>query len=230
MSLYTIILIASISIPFLLSFDKKLQFYKQWRYLIPSILVIALFYIVGDIYFTKIGVWGFNRAHLSNIYLFKLPIEEWLFFLAIPYASIFLHDVLHVYFPNFRLSANVSKRLSIVFFVIALVTLIRNLDKAYTVYILSVFIIIIAISYFDKFDTISRFYCTFLIILTPFVLVNGVLTGAFTTEPVVWYDHAENLNIRFITIPIEDFVYGFTMLLGAIMLRNRLKKKNDFNQ
>ena len=225
MSLYTIILIASISIPFLLSFDKKLQFYKQWKYLIPSIVAIALFYIVGDIYFTKIGVWGFNRTHSSNIFLFKLPIEEWLFFLAIPYASIFLHDVLHAYFPSFQLPIYVSKRLSIFFFLMALVTLLLNLDKAYTVYILSIFIIIITVSYFDKSDTINRFYCTFLIILIPFVLVNGVLTGAFTAEPVVWYDHSENLNLRFITIPIEDFIYGFTMLLGAIMLRNRLKKK-----
>lgn len=225
MSLYTIILIASISIPFLLSFDKKLQFYKQWKYLIPSIVAIALFYIVGDIYFTKIGVWGFNRTHLSNIFLFKLPIEEWLFFLAIPYASIFLHDVLHAYFPSFQLPIYVSRRLSIFFFLMALVTLLLNLDKAYTVYILTIFIIIITVSYFDKSDTISRFYCTFLIILIPFVLVNGVLTGAFTAEPVVWYDHSENLNLRFITIPIEDFIYGFTMLLGAIMLRNRLKKK-----
>lgn len=227
MSLYTIILIASISIPFLLSFDKKLQFYKQWKYLIPSIVAIALFYIVGDIYFTKIGVWGFNRTHLSNIFLFKLPIEEWLFFLAIPYASIFLHDVLHAYFPSFQLPIYVSKRLSIFFFLMALVTLLLNLDKAYTVYILTIFIIIITVSYFDKSDTISRFYCTFLIILIPFVLVNGVLTGAFTAEPVVWYDHSENLNLRFITIPIEDFIYGFTMLLGAIMLRNRLKKKEE---
>lgn len=227
MSLYTIILIASISIPFLLSFDKKLQFYKQWKYLIPSIVAIALFYIVGDIYFTKIGVWGFNRTHSSNIFLFKLPIEEWLFFLAIPYASIFLHDVLHAYFPSFQLPIYVSRRLSIFFFLMALVTLLLNLDKAYTVYILTIFIIIITVSYFDKSDTISRFYCTFLIILIPFVLVNGVLTGAFTAEPVVWYDHSENLNLRFITIPIEDFIYGFTMLLGAIMLRNRLKKKEE---
>lgn len=227
MSLYTIILIASISIPFLLSFDKKLQFYKQWKYLIPSIVVIALFYIVGDIYFTKIGVWGFNRTHLSNIFLFKLPIEEWLFFLAIPYASIFLHDVLHAYFPSFQLPIYVSRRLSIFFFLMALVTLLLYLDKAYTVYILTIFIIIITVSYFDKSDTINRFYCTFLIILIPFVLVNGVLTGAFTAEPVVWYDHSENLNLRFITIPIEDFIYGFTMLLGAIMLRNRLKKKEE---
>lgn len=224
MSLYTIILLASISIPFLLSFDKKLQFYKQWKYLLPSIIAIALFYIVNDIYFTKLGVWGFNREYLSSIFLFKLPIEEWLFFIAIPYASIFLHDVLHVYFPNFKLPRSISRRLSIIFFVIALLVLVLNLGKSYTVYIMIVFLIVLVISYFDKSDTISRFHCTFLVILIPFVLVNGALTGAFTAEPVVWYDHTENLNLRFITIPIEDFVYGFTMLLTAIMLRNRLKK------
>lgn len=223
MSLYTIILITSISIPFLLSFDKKLQFYKQWKYMLPSILIIALFYILGDIYFTKIGVWGFNKDYLSSVFLFKLPIEEWLFFIAIPYASIFLHDVLHVYFSNFTLPRNIARRLSIFLFVIAFVVLLLNLDKAYTVYIMSIFLVVIAVSYFDKSDTISRFYCTFLAILIPFVLVNGALTGAFTTDPVVWYDHTENLNLRFITIPVEDFVYGFTMLLAAIMLRNRLK-------
>ena len=224
MSLYTIILIASISIPFLLSFDKKVQFYKQWKYLLPSIIAIALFYIVGDIYFTKISVWGFNRDYLSGVFLFNLPIEEWLFFIAIPYASIFLHDVLHAYFPNFRLPNYVSRRLSIFFFVIALVVLLLNLDKAYTVYIMIVFLVVFALSYFDKTDTISRFYCTFLVILIPFILVNGALTGAFTTDPVVWYDNTQNLDVRLITIPIEDFAYGFTMLLLAIMLRNRLKK------
>ena len=224
MSLYTIILIASISIPFLLSFDKKVHFYKQWKYLLPSVIAIALFYIVGDIYFTKIGVWGFNSDYLSGVFLFNLPIEEWLFFIAIPYASIFLHDVLHAYFPKFKLSNGVSRRLTIFFFAIALVVLIFNLDKAYTVYIMVVTLIVLTISYFDWTNTISRFYGTFLVILIPFILVNGALTGAFTPNPVVWYDHTQNLDIRLITIPIEDFAYGFTMLLLAIMLRNRLKK------
>ena len=192
--------------------------------MLPSIIAVALFYIVGDIYFTKIGIWGFNREYLSSVFLFKLPIEEWLFFIAIPYASIFLHDVLHVYFPNFKIPSYISRRISIFFFVIALIVLLLYLDKAYTVYIMIVFLLVIAVSYFDKSDTISRFYGTFLIILIPFVLVNGALTGAFTANPVVWYDHTENLNLRFITIPIEDCVYGFAMRLAAIMLRNRLKK------
>ena len=224
MSLYTIILIASISMPFILSFDKKLQFYKQWKYLLPSIIIIALFYLVGDIYFTKLGIWGFNENYLSSIFLFKLPIEEWLFFLAIPYASIFLHDVLHVYFPKFKLTPRKSRNVSIILLFISMGILLLNLDKAYTTYIFWIFIVIIIISYFDKSNTINRFYCTFLIILIPFILVNGLLTGAFTAEPVVWYDDSQNLNLRLLTIPIEDFIYGFTMLLAAIMLRNRLKK------
>ncbi|NLA62252.1 MAG: lycopene cyclase domain-containing protein, partial [Bacteroidales bacterium] len=212
MSLYTIILIASISIPFLLSFDKKVQFYKQWKYLLPSVIAIALFYIVGDIYFTKIGIWGFNKEYLSGVFLFYLPIEEWLFFIAIPYASIFLHDVLHAYFPNFKLPSSVSRRLTIFFFTIALVVLLLNLDKAYTVYIMVVSLIVLAIAYFDWTDTISRFYCTFLVIFIPFVLVSGALAGAVTPNPVVWYDNAQNVDKRLITIPIEDFAYGFTML------------------
>ena len=114
------------------------------------------------------------------------------------------------------------RRLTI-FFLIALVVLLLRL-KAYTVYIMIVSLVALAIAYFDRTDTVSRFYCTFLVIFIPFVLVNGALTGAFTTDPVVWYDHTQNLNIRLITIPIEDFAYGFTMLLLAIMLRNRLKK------
>jgi hypothetical protein len=50
MSLYFILLICSIAVPLMLSFDKKLQFYKQWKYVFPSISIVAAFYIFCDIY------------------------------------------------------------------------------------------------------------------------------------------------------------------------------------
>ena len=80
MSLYSVILICSIAIPLLLSFDKKLQFYKQWKLVLPAIVIVAAVYILFDIYLTRIGVWGFNSQYHSNILLLDLPIEEWLFF------------------------------------------------------------------------------------------------------------------------------------------------------
>ena len=96
-SLYLLLLLGSASIPLVLSFDKKLQFYKQWKYLFPSIIIIASIYILFDIILTEQGVWGFNPNYHSSFLWFGLPIEECLFFIIIPYASIFLHDSIVLY-------------------------------------------------------------------------------------------------------------------------------------
>jgi lycopene cyclase domain-containing protein len=70
---------------------------------------------------------------------------------------------------------------------------------------------------------LQKFYFSYLIILIPFLIVNGILTGAFTPSPVVWYNDSENLGLRIITIPIEDLGYAFTMLFGNLMIFESLK-------
>lgn len=63
------------------------------------------------------------------------------------------------------------------------------------------------------------FYLSYLLIfLGPFLIVNGILTGSFIDEPVVWYNNSENFSIRVLTIPIEDFVYGFLLYLMNVTL------------
>jgi lycopene cyclase domain-containing protein len=225
MSLYSILLLCSIIVPFALSFDKKLQFYKQWKYLMPAILIIALFYIAFDIYFTKLGVWGFNPRYHSSIVFFKLPSEEWLFFIVIPYASIFLHDSIVLYFNKIRTSNRLAKYISISLILISLLLVVFNFEKAYTTYIFSLLILVLIFSFLDKTNTINSFYCTFLVILIPFVVVNAILTGSFIDEPIVWYNNHENLGIRFLTIPVEDFGYAFSLILFNLLLRNKLKKE-----
>jgi len=79
----------------------------------------------------------------------------------------------------------------------------------------------------NKNNTLHRFYISYLVILIPFAIVNGILTGSFIDDPVVWYNNAENLGIRFFTIPVEDFGYAFSMLYFSVFLIELLKRKQE---
>ena len=55
--------------------------------------------------------------------------------------------------------------------------------------------------------------------------MNGILTGTCLQHPVVWYNNAENLGMRFFTIPVEDLFYGFELVLGKVVLFELIKIK-----
>lgn len=223
MSLYFVLLLLSAGIPFILSFDKRLQFYKQWKYILPAIATIAVLYIIFDIQFTKEGIWGFNDRYLSGVFIFNLPVEEVLFFITIPYASIFLHYSFVEYFP-IKLNAKISNRLTIFLMAISLAVAFLHTEKAYTFYIFTKLFIVLILSILSKPQVLRSFYITFLIILVPFVIVNGILTGTGIEQEVVWYNDAENLGIRFFSIPVEDFAYAFSLILFNLLMIQYLKK------
>ncbi|MCB0409065.1 MAG: lycopene cyclase domain-containing protein, partial [Flavobacteriales bacterium] len=72
---------------------------------------------------------------------------------------------------------------------------------------------------------LQRFYVSYPIILIPFLLINGILTGSFIENEVVWYNDMENLGIRLFTIPIEDFAYAFSMIFLNVFLIEYWRKK-----
>ena len=224
MWLYSILLLCSISVPLVLSFDKKLQFYKQWRYTIPSILIVAVFYILADIYLTKLGVWGFDSRYHLNILVANLPLEEWLFFLFIPYACLFLHESIVLYFPGLKLNLIWTRILIIILILMAFAVVLFNFNKIYTVYIFSLVIAALLLSLVDTTNQISRYFISFLLILIPFIVVNAILTGSFLHHQVVWYNDQENMGIRILTIPVEDVGYAFSMILFNLLLIPQLKK------
>jgi hypothetical protein len=57
----------------------------------------------------------------------------------------------------------------------------------------------------------------------PFFIVNGVLTGMFTPEPVVWYSESHIVGWRIVTIPMEDLFYNYSLLLPIIWIHEWLK-------
>ncbi|MFO7619913.1 MAG: lycopene cyclase domain-containing protein [Bacteroidales bacterium] len=218
MSLYLTLLVASVSMPLLLSFDRKVGFYKHWRYIFPSILITAVFFILVDIYFTRWGVWGFNPRYHSGIILYGMPLEEWLFFVIIPYASLFIHYVFVSYFPHLKLNGKLLKIFSGLIALFLLLLILLNSSKIYTLVYFSVVIILLLVSLLTKPDLLARYFITFLIILVPFFVVNAILTGTFIDEEVVWYNSDHILGRRILTVPVEDIGYTFSLMLMNLML------------
>ncbi|PSR52221.1 lycopene cyclase domain-containing protein [Adhaeribacter arboris] len=212
MYIYLYLNIFTILFPFLLSFDKRVQFYKTWKYLFPAIAINAFIFIVWDFLFTQHGVWGFNNDYLLGIYLFNLPLEEILFFITVPYACVFIYECLNVYIKKNYLQHGALLATILLAIFISIIGLL-HLQQLYTS-VTFLFLPVILLIHYSIFKDrlLGRFYLMYLVHLAPFLLVNGVLTSL----PVVWYNNGHNLGIRLTTIPIEDTMYSMVMLLITI--------------
>ncbi len=100
MSYYGWILLGMLVIPLILSFDKRVALYKDFKYAIISILIVAIFFVLWDQYFTSLDVWGFNKDYVGSIYFLRLPLEELLFFIVVPYSCLSVYQMINVYFKD----------------------------------------------------------------------------------------------------------------------------------
>jgi len=196
----------------LLSFDKKVAFYKYIPFLSIGIIVNMLLFIPWDILFTKNEVWGFNSTYLIGLYIFNLPIEEWLFFVTVPYSCTFIHYVLKAYFKN-PFKVNITKKIWLIIAFSILIIGLFNFDKIYTFTAFIICAITIVISLRIDKNFMNDFLFTYTISFIPFIVVNSILTGSFTEKPIVWYNNLENFGVRIGTIPIEDTIYNITLLI-----------------
>ena len=214
---YLLILICSLLLPVVLSFHRKNPFYQNIKFIAWAILSVFLVFIPWDIFFTKNKIWGFNPDYLLGFYLLSLPLEEWLFFIVVNYSVLFIFHLI-------ELNIKIAKTLIffsrfffvLVIFVLLFVLIISVPDKIYTFTVSLVgmaLAIIMKIIRDERFKVL--FIITLLISLLPFLIVNGALTGFFSSEPIVYYDDTKNLSFRLFTIPIEDLIYNFDMILLA---------------
>lgn len=170
-------------------------------------------FIPWDVIFTINGVWGFNSDYFLGVEILSLPFEEWLFFICIPFACVFTHYAVLLYFPNLKLKKVTTKAISISLVLILFVLALVNYDKWYTLVNFSLAIPLTWLVYKYNPQLLQHFLLTFLVMLIPFFIVNGVLTGSWIDNQVVWYNDAENLGIRMGTIPVEDSIYAYSMIL-----------------
>lgn len=225
---YFIILLISLAGPFALSFDKKVHFYKKWRYALPAILFPALLYILWDRWFTGMNVWSFNPEYITGVWIFGLPIEEVLFFFIVPYCCIFIYECVRTYFPDMECTKCSDLLLGGIGCALLITGIIyRDLSYTFSTCIFTaIFIACILVfrNYFNDFNT-KTFLIAFVIILIPFLVVNGFLTAL----PVVLYNEKENLGLRIYTIPAEDVFYGMLLIMLNIAGYEKLKSRRKKN-
>jgi lycopene cyclase domain-containing protein len=209
---YLAIDLGSLVVPLIFSFHPKLLFYKKWVAFGFANFIVSVLFIAWDMYYTHLGVWGFNPQYLTGIHVGNLPAEEILFFMCIPFSSVFTYHCLKLFYPDRTIIP--YKEITLFMVMLLLCIGIQHPTHIYTsVTFILLALTLLLLTFVFELPWIPNFYFTYLIILIPFFIVNGLLTGTWLEDPVVWYDNTKNLGIRLGTIPVEDIFYGMLMLI-----------------
>ncbi len=214
--------VATFLCPFLLSFDKKVKYFSAWRSALLASFIIAIPFLIWDAVFTAQGFWGFNPDYITGVYLFGLPIEEVLFFFVVPFACTFIYEVCKYFFRQYSLEL-FNKGFKILLPVYAISLLMLGDSGYYTLSVqISYSLVLIWMLLKSEYRHVPLAFC---ISLIPFLLMNGVLTGSVTTEPIVWYNEGQKVAPRIFTIPMEDVLYSFTLVVSNILVFEFFQKR-----
>ena len=221
--LYLLLDLITLACPVILSFDKRVYYFQHWRSVFLASTLIAVPFLIWDAYFTSIGVWGFNPDYLVGLSLFGLPIEEILFFWVVPMACVFIYECAKYYFRTINWTwLNVLVQIGMFVYIVFLNG--ENVSGWYT--LTTCIAAVITLYFWFNGKRLPFIGIAYLICLIPFLIVNGVLTGSWIEAPIVWYNAAEFSNLRIGTIPLEDAVYGFTLIVANILVHEQFTRRN----
>lgn len=227
MTAYTYLLVnfLTVIICFVFSFHPKIKFYHQFGAFLKAAILVAIPFILWDVWFTHKGVWWFNDDYTLGINMLGLPIEEWLFFICIPFACVFTYFCLDKFF---RLDWTIGLNNTLVFISVIVLALAALLfyENIYTLVIaIASFLTLVYLHFVVHAEWIGKASLVYLILMLGFFPVNGILTGLGLETPIVNYNPSDFLGIRMLTIPIEDAVYGYIQFLLVLYFFKVFQRK-----
>lgn len=206
-STYALLLAASIAFPLAFSRSRRFGFGPYFKAAWAAVLCSAIPFIAWDVAFTGLGVWSFNSRYVLGASLFGLPLEEVLFFLAIPFSCLFIYQAIRRY-PGLAVPRPLARGIWTMSAILLFVLAAFNPGRSYTVTV-CLLGAVVAGAYAYRHPAYSgHLVAAVAMQYLPFLAVNGVLTAL----PVVQYRSSEILGYRIGSIPVEDAVYSFLLL------------------
>lgn len=223
--LYLALNIAVLFLPLIFSWHARIRFVDEWRAFGAACVLVAIAFLGWDIAFTEYGIWGFDDRYLVGVKILGLPIEEWMFFLCIPYACVFTYHVLKRARPLPDVPEKWVRPFIGILAIGSLSVGLLHVTRWYTVTVCIMAAAFAVYLYVARPKWLGRMLLSCGILVIPFIATNGILTGiAFwesqvinvhpdlITNHVVWYNNVHNLGVRLFTIPVDDFFYAFVLI------------------
>ena len=160
---YLLLMLSLIIVPLIFSFEKQIRFFSKLKYLLPAIIFSGAIFIIWELRFEELGIWSYNSEYVTGIDILSLPFEKWLFFLVVPYCTVFIYELLKIKLPNFE-KPNVFLALSLILLVLFGLLAYFSRQKLYTFF--TFFLLTIYLGYtifrnrFKKYYT--KFYLTYI--------------------------------------------------------------------
>jgi len=207
--------------PAILSFHPKYMFIRNWVPALLAIVFVAVPFILWDALVAG-NHWTFNPAFTSGLQVFNLPVSELAFFLTVPFACLFTWEILlrnqqkQQVIPDWLIFILIS-----VFLVSGIFALLSG--KTYTGTVSLVWSLVLGYGILGRDSLVSKpVFWKYLGVITLFILVfNGYLTA----RPVVLYNPEVITGWHIGTIPVEDFLYGYSLIGLNVMVYEKFRRK-----
>lgn len=206
--------------PVVSRFSRQIRQISHWRLKLLVSGIVMIPYITWDAIVAG-SHWWFNEAYTLDFRLLGLPIGEWLFFLTVPFGCLLVWETLPGADSWLVQLKSLRYIRAVLYTALPISVWIFSTGRQYTGLVLFCFGLVGLV---DMLLTVNLLLKpkTYLYLGIVSVLIL-VFNGYLTARPVVLYGEAYQSGYRILTIPIEDFGYGFTLMLFNTMIYEKLK-------
>ncbi|HYH75357.1 MAG TPA: lycopene cyclase domain-containing protein [Candidatus Saccharimonadales bacterium] len=182
-------------------------FWLGWRRLLRAWLIVSGAWIALDIYSVSQGWWRYNSDYILGPKIAGLPLEEIAFFFVVPLACVIVFTLVRQYVPGtIRQAYARYMLLALGIAVWFFINIYQDRPRTGLDGFLVLFTILVL--WRSRLTTTVAFWYWNALVLTLCLVFNTMLTAL----PVVIYDESLMSGLRLGTIPVEDFLYNFSLL------------------